>query len=299
MELLQWKYFVAAYEEKSFRGAANKLYVSHQALGRAIHNLEQEIGGYLFTVKNQNITPTPLAHRAYELAVTIIGSFDSFEQDIKGMAKEQGLNMKVAVSPAAYSLPIYDWIHNFSKINPIYKITIIDGDDYSVLKAIREGSADIGILHMATEKVYDLYWEKLIQITGYLLVHKDNHLADRTAIAIEDLLTQQMIAMSSKYQIYYKLMEIFSNKHLPFKPAHIIDNPIIAHDMVAKNQGVIVTSQTLMTNPIPEDTVLIPFYPEEVMWEVIITMSKNKRENSPEKQLIKYLKLCLDAIIGY
>jgi len=56
-------YFLQAAENDSFSKAAEKAYVSSQALTKQIHQLEEELGAPLFQKGARGIKLTPLAKR--------------------------------------------------------------------------------------------------------------------------------------------------------------------------------------------------------------------------------------------
>lgn len=61
MTLKQLSYFLEVYRCRNIQAAADKLYISHQGLSRAIRELEDELGAALFTRSNRGLAPTDFA----------------------------------------------------------------------------------------------------------------------------------------------------------------------------------------------------------------------------------------------
>ena len=66
MELRQLKYFLAVADAKSFVSAANNLYISRQAVSKAVAQLESELGAELFVRGTNGAFLTPAGLRFYD-----------------------------------------------------------------------------------------------------------------------------------------------------------------------------------------------------------------------------------------
>ena len=65
MNIRQLEYFVKVYESGSFFKAADSLFISQQALSRALATLEQELNAQLFYRNHKGVIPTPLGQELY------------------------------------------------------------------------------------------------------------------------------------------------------------------------------------------------------------------------------------------
>jgi len=79
-------YFLQAAENDSFSKAAEKAYVSSQALTKQIHQLEEELGAPLFQKGARGIKLTPFGQTAYESLKRINDDFDSAIRQLKQQA---------------------------------------------------------------------------------------------------------------------------------------------------------------------------------------------------------------------
>ena len=69
----------AVVEHGSLSAAAKELYVTVQAVSKAIADLERELGQRLFVRESRGVTPTPFGLAFYEKASGVMASFDELE----------------------------------------------------------------------------------------------------------------------------------------------------------------------------------------------------------------------------
>lgn len=77
MEIRHLKYFIAIAERRSFRKAAQQLFVGQPALSRAIKDLERDLGVRLFNRRPDGVELTDAGSAMFEHAVEIIASADA------------------------------------------------------------------------------------------------------------------------------------------------------------------------------------------------------------------------------
>jgi DNA-binding transcriptional LysR family regulator len=75
--------FVRAMEGGSFSAAARELGLGQPAVSKRIALLEEEFGSQLFMRTTRKLTPTREAHRVYDLARQVLGTFEAARASIK------------------------------------------------------------------------------------------------------------------------------------------------------------------------------------------------------------------------
>lgn len=90
----QLEWFCRAYEARSFSKAAEKAFVSRQALGKAVRSLELELGTALFVRSESGLAPTsaadlvyPMARRCVEGLLEIKGACADFAADTRRIVR--------------------------------------------------------------------------------------------------------------------------------------------------------------------------------------------------------------------
>ena len=101
MTIRQLQYFVKIYECGNLLNASRLLFVSQQALSRALSTLEQEIGQPLFLRHARGVVPTQLGKELYQSSLPVLQEMDALEAHIRQAAHPQSaqLNVGIAAGP--------------------------------------------------------------------------------------------------------------------------------------------------------------------------------------------------------
>ena len=104
MEIKDLRTFLAVADAKSFLKAADKLFISRQAISKTIRHLEEELNLELF-VRNQNGTMmTPAGIYLYSRASAIVQEFDKLKQDTMDMNRSYRPTIHLYLSQALFSV---------------------------------------------------------------------------------------------------------------------------------------------------------------------------------------------------
>ncbi len=112
--------FVRALEGGSFSAAAKELGIGQPAVSKRIALLENEFGTQLFLRTTRKLRPTPEAHRIYDLARQILGSFDLARAGVEGASPRPTGTLRVSVPSSfgrRYMMPIIvEYVRNFPEV---------------------------------------------------------------------------------------------------------------------------------------------------------------------------------------
>lgn len=104
MEIKDLRTFLAVADAKSFLKAADKLFISRQAISKTIRHLEEELSLELF-VRNQNGTMmTPAGIYLYSRASALVQEFDKLKQDTMDMNRSYRPTIHLYLSQALFSV---------------------------------------------------------------------------------------------------------------------------------------------------------------------------------------------------
>jgi len=87
MELEQIRAFCAVAETQSFTRAAEKLYVSHSTISRAVSALEDELGVRLLSRTNKVLGLTPEGEKLFSGGLGLLEAADALVSEICGRTK--------------------------------------------------------------------------------------------------------------------------------------------------------------------------------------------------------------------
>ncbi len=83
MELEQLRTFLTVAETKSFTRAAERLFVSHSTVSRAVSALEEELGDRLLERDNRVFGLTPAGERLCERSRQLLELADDIENELR------------------------------------------------------------------------------------------------------------------------------------------------------------------------------------------------------------------------
>lgn len=186
--------YVAKYG--SVAKASDELYVSRQAISKAIRVLEHEIGQEIFD-RHDNMQPTMFGKGVIDRINGVLDKLDEFdsyaglsEETAQGRAKET-LSIALTAFPLDYLFfnednEIMKLIHDFSRRTHDCSIKTYQFPDASILNALQDETIDIGFVHGNYERE-GLKSLSLIPIEVRVIVLKGKPLAQKKTIKVSDL----------------------------------------------------------------------------------------------------------------
>ena len=102
MDIRSMRYFLEVAKTKSFTNAARRLYLSPQALGKAIREMEAEMGQPLFVRDRRALQLTAFGRSALREAEQCVSQFDRSLARISSLAREAAGCVNIV---CAYGIP--------------------------------------------------------------------------------------------------------------------------------------------------------------------------------------------------
>jgi len=196
MTLNELRYIVAVAQERNFRRAAEKSFISQPALSLAIQKLEEELGTKIFERGKSEVTITLVgaeiveqAHRALEEVGRI--------REIARQGKDQlatTLRLGIIYSVGPYLLP--DLVPALKKLAPEMPLEIEENITANLDMLLRNGKLDVIIIALPfgdggiiTKPLYDEPFE--------VVVNKEHRWSDRRSIKAQELASEKVLLLDS------------------------------------------------------------------------------------------------------
>ena len=178
MEIRVLKYFLTVSEIGNITKAANSMHLTQPTLSRQLQELEKELGQKLFIRGNHSVSLTPegiiLRKRAQEI-IDLVGDI------FIGSGETKSIKL------------ITDIMKTLKKDYPKIKFHIVSGDSGDLVERLDKGLLDFCVLIQPFNlEKYD-YIDLGEKDTWGLLLRKDDPLADKKSIKIEDLMELPLI----------------------------------------------------------------------------------------------------------
>lgn len=106
MEIRQLKYFLAVADKRSFVNAANALFISRQAISKAVSQLEQELDVELFMRDSNGAFLTPAGVLFYDRIRGAVAEFDQIQTEMLDYGTRYRQRIRLAFSIG--TLPLYE-----------------------------------------------------------------------------------------------------------------------------------------------------------------------------------------------
>lgn len=146
MTFTQLEYIVAVNAYRHFADAAESCHITQPTLSMQIQKLEEEIAVKIFDRSKQPVMPTAAGVEIIEQARRILAEKSVLLDMIQEKKDLVTGEIKIAVIPtlAPYLLPLF--VPLFTKKYPEVKLRIIELTTQNLIKRLREGQIDMGIL---------------------------------------------------------------------------------------------------------------------------------------------------------
>jgi LysR family hydrogen peroxide-inducible transcriptional activator len=196
MTLNELRFIVAVAQERNFRRAAEKAFISQPALSLAIQKLEEELGVKIFERDKSGISITSVGDAIVEQAQRVLEEASRI-REIASQGKNQlaGL-LKIGIihSVGPYLLP--DLIPALKKMAPNMPLEVEENITSNLDTLLRNGKLDVIIIALPfadtgilTRPLYDEPFN--------VVVNSDHRWADRNSIKAQELAEEKVLLLDS------------------------------------------------------------------------------------------------------
>ena len=178
--------FVRVYELGSIHKAAEKIFVTPQAVSKMIKKLEEELGRGLFTRSPQGLHPTVYAHKLYSTANVILSECNRVRSEFT----EESINAVSTLHIATtYGVPKYltlQFVTDFYDTFPDVHLDLVEYPEYPIYDMLQSGRVDFAFLPQPVDLInYEA--DFCFSHDFRAIVHRDHPLADYKVIRYPDL----------------------------------------------------------------------------------------------------------------
>lgn len=209
MDIRQLDYFIVVVQRGNFTKAADDLFISRQALSKAVRNLEHDVGDALLANHDNRLELTEKGRMLYRDACPLIQEFKTFEERYmrKGSKSPCQQTLSVAMAHgAALSLPAHT-VDTFQKEHPDILLSIEEVTTDAAIDMIKEAEADIGLVGSASRYVRDFDAVAVVDTGLYVFVPRDNPLSTKSALTLSDLEGQPFVTFGKRNHLHRYFVE--------------------------------------------------------------------------------------------
>ncbi len=259
MEDHRLKSYCLVVETKSFSRAALAKHMTQSAMSRLVKGLEDELGVNLLLRERKTVTPTPEGKIFYNHAKKLLEGYVRMEQDISSVSgTTRGLLRLGSSRTPAFHL-LSQALYDFSKNHPELRIDLTIARTEGVLRELREGRIDIGIVESwgINDKFFS---ETLAEDEIVLIVPENHHLAAKKSITLKELITQSFILPGPGSGTRTLVDDFFERQGFDMRQLNVrmtAGSPEFVVQMVQAGLGVAFASKWSVFSAVKEGTVKV------------------------------------------
>ena len=196
MELRQLEYFAELAERCNFRGAARALGISQPTLSQQLKTLEHELGILLMARNQHSVRLTPAGQAFLPRVRDILARVSAARGELADMAASSA---QITVGTFG-SERITRLVAEFAERHPETDLVVQQQSYQQMMKLLASRRLDLGLLQVhprASHVPAAVHVEHLSPLRIGLLMRPDHPLAQKEAVAIEDLRTERLILPSA------------------------------------------------------------------------------------------------------
>jgi DNA-binding transcriptional LysR family regulator len=269
MNLHQLLVFRTIAEEGSFRGAADKLFLSQPSVSQQIAALEREYAVRLFDRKGRTIALTPEGRALHILADDLLRAADEIPVRFRALKTLQAGRISILSSSFGANVllphPVVTFARDFPSI--ALSITTIAAD--RITAAIKEGGAELAVLGrpFLDSRDRDITYrtlgrDRLVMVASPLLLRNGE-----SELATEE---ETFIRFARNCQPVDHVDEFILRHRIRFGASIEVNEIETANRLAAEGAGITITSLLSVRGRLDAgDLAIIPFPDgEELFWEV-------------------------------
>ncbi|MEM9003360.1 MAG: LysR family transcriptional regulator [Cyanobacteria bacterium P01_F01_bin.86] len=219
----------------SFSRAADELDLSQSSISHAIATLESELGISLFSRGRQGAQLTPVGERILVQVQTILSALDTIEAEAHQVRGLTGGTVRVATFRSLATSFLPQEIAQFNDQFPAISVALVECVyQEEVEQALQDERADIGLLHLPTEREFET-WELFRDEFLVILPPDSNN--SKSPLSWEEIAQYPMILSPGKDSCDEMVIQHFARYQKSLKIAYEVREASTILSMVRQGLG--------------------------------------------------------------
>lgn len=140
---------ITAYDEGSFRKAAEKLFLTQPALSQSIRKLEKQLGEKLFHCRGNRVEPTAFCASLVELGRPVYHQWLDFRKKTASLLDDSRRSVTVLSNEAILTSILFPAIQRFKLTHGDIRFQILERKTAEAEAELSAGRADLGLFSLA------------------------------------------------------------------------------------------------------------------------------------------------------
>ena len=290
MEFKHIAYFIESCNHASFSKAAKNLFISQQALSRAVANLEEELGCVLFQRSVKGIELTVDGRYLYDLFQPLLLTFDDNVNQAVIHLGNRPVKLPFCCGPGIIRNVSPELLLSFNEQHPRIELEMIELSNIQCEDYIHSDKRRFGL--MVASKWKHMQEHKFIMIKtepSYLLVHKEHPLAARSSVSLRMLKNERVLALDKTSYFQEDLNHAVAPFNFTIAPFYETADVAQQFGLVDKGKGVMLCIKQLYDETTCKNVVLVPIDERSFDYNIAFIFQDYNALDTTAKQFIQYI----------
>lgn len=268
MNFHQLEWFCHAYDTHSFAKAAELAFVSRQAFGKAVKNLEGELGVTLFERGTTGIEPTEIANLLYPKARTCIADYRSMLQTRDNHLSNQRQRLRLAFAYGVATALPEDFLERLEDANPHAEHLVEKHSVAHCLDLLDNGEIDFVICSGASNNSRNLLHIPLISYPTYIAIARDLVSFPIEDCTLEDLQSLTFLTLGDDLPEDKALAALFATHGMTLRTNRQYNDYDVILQEVKRGRGASIVPENCLEQVAEDHVAIIPFPDESFSWKL-------------------------------
>ena len=283
------KAFITIAETGSFADASTLLHCSQPALSVTIKNLEQEVGGKLFSRTTRSLALTPEGEAFLPVAQRLMADWGHALDDLKKYFTLQVGKLSVAAIPSFACNQLPDVLMLFRDKYPGIHVSVDDVITEDVVELVRHDRVEVGIT-FDPGPINGLVFTPIHEDRFLALLPAKHELSHETQIKWEDLLENDLITLQKPSSVRNLIDSQLNDLGLNNQPSFEAHQLATIGRLVASGLGVSIVPSLCARQMEGLGAVCKPLVLPHIIRKIGIVTNQRSPGSVASRELIKLLK---------
>jgi len=187
LQFHQVRYFLALARTLNFTQAAKQCNVTQPALTKAVHKLEEELGGALIHRERRFTQLTELGKIILPTLEGVFAAAEAVRLQARSYQKKAIARLKIGLAPSISAALITELLLELARTIPELRFDLREADGDELVELLLDGEINAALVGEAVELPERIDHWPLFQERYVLVLPREHAMMRRTAISIQDL----------------------------------------------------------------------------------------------------------------
>ncbi|MGW4563787.1 LysR family transcriptional regulator [Streptomyces sp. NPDC004561] len=287
VDLFTLRLFLSAIEEQQIGRAAIRENIAASTATKRIQILEDIAGIQLLERGPKGVVPSPAGAVLARYVRQILDSLEDMRSEIASFTEGVRGDLTIASARTVFVPFLARELGEYSREYPLVDLAVHDVENAEVVRQVAHGEADIGVFAAAYELDLDG-----VAVTPYrqdrlvALVPQDHWLSERPSVTFQDLLPENLIAVSSMLGAFRAAARRLERE---IEPSYTVRSAGVAISLVRAGLGVTVQPECLVTREVQTGAAVLELAEPWAVRKIHVATARGRTLSPAARALVKQL----------